>query len=62
MLPCERVQDGPHFKYVATLPCNVLLMAHFADINVLQGSVATYARCIEIFSIHLATNLTRNFQ
>jgi len=31
----------PHLKYVATLPCNVSLMACFADINVSQGSVAT---------------------
>jgi len=28
----------PHFKYVATLPCNLLLMACFADINVSQGN------------------------
>jgi len=28
-----------HFKYVATLPCNLLLMACFADINVSQGIV-----------------------
>jgi len=32
----------PRLKYVATLPCNLLLMACFADINVSQGSVATY--------------------
>ena len=31
-------------KYVATLPCNLSLMACFADINVSQGSVATYAK------------------
>jgi len=30
---------------VARLPFNLLLMACFADINVSQGSVATYARC-----------------
>ena len=29
----------PHLKYVATLPCNLSLMACFADINV--GTVAT---------------------
>ena len=34
-----------HLKYVATLPCHLFLMACFADINVSQGSVATYARC-----------------
>ena len=32
----------PHLKYVATLPCNLSLMACFADINV--GTVATYAK------------------
>jgi len=35
----------PHLKYVATLPCNLSLIACFADINVSRGSVATYARC-----------------
>jgi len=49
----------PHLKYVATLPCNLSLMACIADINVSQGtwSVATYARCGGIFNIHLTTNL-----
>ena len=50
----------PHLKYVATLPCNLLLMACFADVNVSQGSVATQARCGGIFNIHLTTKLTRN--
>jgi len=36
------------------------LMACFADINVSQGSVATYARCGWSFSIHLNVNLLRN--
>jgi len=35
-------------------------MACFADINVSQGSVATYARCAGILNIHLTTNLPRN--
>ena len=35
-------------------------MACFADINISQGSVATYARCGGIFNIHLTTNLPRN--
>ena len=35
----------PHLKYVATLPCNLSLMACFANINISQVSVATYARC-----------------
>ena len=36
----------PHLKYVATLPCNLSLMACFADINVSRGSVATYAGAV----------------
>ena len=35
-------------------------MACFADINVSQGSVATYARCGEIFNIYLTANLPKN--
>jgi len=50
----------PHLKYVATLPCNLSLMACFAHINVSQGSVATHARCSGIFSIHLTANLPKN--
>jgi len=37
-----------------------LLMVCFADINVSQGSVATYARCDGIFNTRLITNLLRN--
>ena len=50
----------PHLKYVATLPCNLLLLAFFADINVSQGKVPTYARCGGTFNIHLTANLQRN--
>ena len=52
----------PHLKYAAKLPCNLSLMACFADINVSQGSVATYAKCGWIFigPIHLTANLPRN--
>jgi len=35
-------------------------MAYFADINVSQGSVATYARCGGIFDNHLTANLPGN--
>jgi len=35
-------------------------MACFGDINVSQGSVATYARCGGSFNIHLTPNLPRN--
>jgi len=47
-------------KYAATLPCNLSLMACFADINVSQGSVAAYAGCGGICNIHLTANLPRN--
>jgi len=50
----------PYLKYVAILPCNLSLMACFADINVSQGSVATCARCNGIFNIHLTANLLWN--
>jgi len=46
------LKTPPHLKYVATLPCNLSLGACFADINVSQGSVATYAKCGGIFNIH----------
>jgi len=35
-------------------------MVCFADINVSQGSVATYARCDGIFNIYLTANLLKN--
>ena len=47
-------------EYVATLPCNLSLMACFANVNVSQGSVATYARRGGLFNIHLTTDLQRN--
>jgi len=50
----------PHLQCVATLPCNLSLMACFADINVSRGSVATYPKCGRI--IRLTTNLPRNLQ
>jgi len=46
-----------HLKYVATVSCNLSLMACFIDINVSQGSVATYTRCGGIFNIHFTANL-----
>ena len=56
------LKTSPHLKYVAILPCdcNLSLMACFADNNVSQGSVTTYARCGGIFNIHLTANLPRN--
>ena len=43
-----------------TLPCYLSLTACFADINISQGSVATYARCGGNFNIHSTANLSRN--
>jgi len=51
----DKVQ-GNVVKFVA----NLSLMASFADINVSQGSVETYARCGGIFDTHLCANLPRN--
>jgi len=42
------------------LPCNLSLMSCFADINVSQGYVATYARCGGIFNMRLTANLPRH--
>ena len=50
----------PYLKQVATLPCNLSLMASFADINVSLGSVAIYARCTEMFYVHSTAHLLRN--
>ena len=41
------------------MPCSLSLKACFADINVSQGSVATYIMCGGIFNIHLTPNLPR---
>jgi len=38
----------PHLQYVATLPRNLSLMACFTDINVSQGSVATYEHYLRL--------------
>jgi len=54
------LRTPPHLKYVATLFCNLSLMACFANVNVSQGSVATYARRGGLFNIHLTTDLQRN--
>ena len=51
-------KSPPHLKYAATLPCNLALMACFANINVSQGS----ARCGGTFNMHLTANLQRNLR
>jgi len=35
-------------------------MACFADVIVSQGNVATYARCVGIFDMHLTVNLPKH--
>jgi len=35
----------PHLAYVATLPCETLMLAKQAINDKLQGSLATYLRC-----------------
>ena len=50
----------PNVKYVATLPCTLSLLACFADKNVSQGSVVTYARFGQISSMRLIANLLKN--
>jgi len=52
----------PHLKYEAILPCNLSLMVCFVHNKVSRGSVATHARCGELFNIHLTANLPRNLQ
>jgi len=48
------------FFFTRRLSNKPYLIVCFADVNVSQGSVATYARCGETFSIHLTANLPRN--
>ena len=54
------VNNTPHLKSVAILSCNLLLKACFADVNVSQRSVATYARCDGTFNIHLTAIFPKN--
>jgi len=44
---------------IAALPCNLSLLACFADINVSLGSVATYARSCGIFDKPLYCKFTK---
>jgi len=56
------INTHKHIAYVATLPCETLMSAKqacFADTNISQGCVATYARCGGIFNIYFTTNLQR---
>jgi len=53
------LKTSPQLKYTAALPCNLSIMACFGDINLSQGSAATYARCGGTFNTHLTANLPR---
>ena len=47
----------PHVAYVATLPCETLIMSAKQAVNdKLKGSVATYATCDGVVNIRLTTN------
>jgi len=48
------------FQYVATLPCNLSLIACFFGINVSQRSVATYASSGGIVNNQFTANLPKN--
>ena len=37
-----------HLAYVVALPCETLLLVKQASNNKLQGSVATYLRCVGV--------------
>jgi len=47
----------PYIVYVATLPCETLMLAKQAINDKLQGSVATYLRCGELVNKKIKKNL-----
>jgi len=47
----------PHLAYVATLPCETLMSAKQAINDKLQGTVATYLRCGELFNNKIKKSL-----
>ena len=49
-------------RILAATPCNLSLMACFADTNVSQGNAATYARCDGTFNIHFTAHLPGNLR
>ena len=50
----------PNLKYVATLPCNLSIIACFLTLMFSQGSVAIYVRSGWIFNNQFTANLPRN--
>jgi len=47
----------PHLAYVATLPCETLMLAKQAINDKLQGSVAAYLRCGAVVNNHIKRGL-----
>ena len=48
----------PHLAYVATLPCETLMSAKQVIYDKLQGSVAIYLRCGEVFNNQIEKRLS----
>jgi len=47
----------PHLAYVATLPCETLMLAKHALKDKLQGSVAAYLRCAGVVNSQIKNGL-----
>jgi len=52
----------PHLAYVATLPCETLMLAKQAINDKLRGSVATYLRCGENVNNQIEKDLLLSLQ
>ena len=52
----------PHLAYVATLPCETLMSAKQAINDKLQGSVATYLRCVGVVNNQIKKSLLLSLQ
>jgi len=53
------IHNLPHFKYVATLPCNLSLIACFLTL-IFHKVVWQHVRCCGIFNNHFIANLLEN--
>jgi len=51
------IKIPPHIAYVATLPCETLMLAKQAINDKLQGSEATYLRCGGVVSNNIKKGL-----
>jgi len=52
----------PHLAYVATLSCETFMSAKETIYDKLQGSVATYLRCGEVFNNQIKKGLLLSLQ